>query len=181
MPVHSCLRQKHYRRPAAGREQSPGIGYRDTLLCTGGGVQRGGQEHFCRRTSVTLLYIMLVDQKTGGREYEKLPLAGTLRCGAGHWDIDCDHLPHRRPPVPGGVFADRLRLRLHAEMKEGGSYEDRCGEVPEISERHFEADFQNEGIKGGVPGIHWSKQGRHMPKEDAEYGTEITKSRPRIL
>ena len=121
---------------------------------------------------------MIVDQETGGREHEKLPLAGTLRCGAGHWDIDRGHLSHRRPPVSGGVFADCLRLRLYAEMKEGGSHEDRCRQVPEIFERHFEADFQNEGIKGGVLCIHWSKQGRHMPKEDAEYGIEITKSRP---
>ena len=39
-------RQKHHRRPAPDREQSPGIGHGDSLFCPGGGVQRGGQEHF---------------------------------------------------------------------------------------------------------------------------------------
>jgi hypothetical protein len=58
---------------------------------------------------------------------------------------------------------------------EGGSYEDRCHQVPQVFERHPEADFQNEGINGGVLRIYWTNKGRHTPKEDAEYGTETAK------
>ena len=89
---------------------------------------------------------MVVDQETGGKEYEKLPLDRSLRGDAGSGDSDRGDLPHGVPSVSCGIFADRLRLWLHAEVKEGGCHEDSCRQVAEVSQRYFEADLQNEGL-----------------------------------
>jgi hypothetical protein len=93
---------------------------------------------------------MVTDQETGGRGNEKLPLAGSLRHGAGPGHSDCGDLPDRLPSVSCGISVDCLRLRLYAQVKEGGGYEDRRCQIPEVSQRDSQADFQDEGITEGV-------------------------------
>ena len=84
---------------------------------------------------------MVTDQETGGDGYAILPVAGCLRPGAGTGDPDRGDLSDRMPPVPCGNSADRLRLGLHAQVEEGGSYEDRRCQVPEVFERDLEKDL----------------------------------------
>lgn len=100
-------------------------------------------------TAVTRLYIMVVDQRTGGKDDEKLPLAGLVRNDIGAGNPDRGDFSNRLPPVSCGISADCVRLRLHAEVREGGRYEDRRCEVAQVFERYFEKDFQNEGLTAG--------------------------------
>jgi len=59
-------------------------------------------------------------REQGGDANETLPLAGSLRCRAGLRYSDCGDLSYRVPSVPCGVSADRLRLRLYAQVEKGG-------------------------------------------------------------
>lgn len=104
------------------------------------------------RTAVTRVYIMVVDQRTGGKDDEKLPLAGPVRDDVGAGNPDRGDFSNRLPPVSCGISADRVRLRLYAEVKEGGRYENRRCEVAKVFERYFEKDFQNEGLIAGKNG-----------------------------
>lgn len=93
------------------------------------------------RTTVTSLYIMVVDQGTGGKIHEKLVLDRTLRRDNGPGNSGCDYISDGSSSVPCGISADRLRLRLYAKVRKGGRYEDCRCEVPEISERDFEENL----------------------------------------
>jgi hypothetical protein len=61
------------------------------------------------------------------------------------------------PPVPCSDTADRMRLGLYAKVEEGGCYEDRRRQVPEVFERHFEKDLQNEGMIWAALRIEWDQ------------------------
>ena len=46
----------------------------------------------------------------------EMSVAGSLCGGVGPGNTDRGHLSHGVPPVPCGLCADRLRLRLYAQI-----------------------------------------------------------------
>ncbi len=93
-------------------------------------------------------YIMGVRKGRGAYVSERRRMLdpGNLRGGAGGRDPDCGDLSGGGADVPGGVSADRVRLRL-LQALERSKYHANCSvEVPQSPQRHSAEAVQDFGI-----------------------------------
>ena len=76
----------------------------------------------------------------------KLLDAGRVRGGVGCWNPDRGNLSGGRAAVSGGLFADRVRLRLLQTLRKGHCNE-YCGlEISQGTAGYFAQTFQSPGI-----------------------------------